>query len=529
MHREDSHELRTRQRLLEAAVPLLARQGLAGGVLERAAAEAGCPSERARIYFRRDEDLVLALYLRLAAELEERVAEFPEGSVATRFRAAMLAKLDLVAPYRDALAAFLSAALDPRHELGALSPHTELVRSRVGGVFAAVVLGAKDRPKPPADAALARALYGAHLAVLLLWTQDRSDGQTAARAAVDLAGDLVSKALLLARLRGSLTKLDGVVAPLVEPPPDPDVTALAERVLRVVFDHRRLQPGARACAASPCAECFALHTPRVRRSVLLGEPIHLLLPAFPAKSPNPRKVLGKLPDMAEEIAVAYLQGICDRIAVVYPPGATITICSDGHVFSDLVGVADDDVTRYGAGIVSLIDRLGARSLDLFDMGDLFETSSFEAMRGELSAHYAEPLEALEQRTRVHEHHRELFNGIHRFVFEDRAALEPDKSRNRVREESKRLAYEVIRRSNAWGRLVAECFPTALRLSIHPQHPHSEKIGILLADDGDVWLTPWHGVAVRERGRSRLLHRHQAEALGARLVERDGRPSHFELE
>ena len=34
----------------------------------------------------------------------------------------------------------------------------------------------------------------------------------------------------------------------------------------------------------------------------------------------------------------------------YPPGARITICSDGRVFSDLVGVCDKDVTNYGIEI-----------------------------------------------------------------------------------------------------------------------------------------------------------------------------------
>ena len=91
-----------------------------------------------------------------------------------------------------------------------------------------------------------------------------------------------------------------------------------------------------------------------------------------------------------------------------------------------------------------------------------------------------------------------------------------------------LAYQVVQRSDAWGRLLADCFPTALRLSIHPQPPHSEKIGILLGDADDVWITPWHGVAVWWAGRWRLMKRSDAEELGARLVERDGGPSHFEV-
>jgi len=146
----------------------------------------------------------------------------------------------------------------------------------------------------------------------------------------------------------------------------------------------------------------------------------------------------------------------------------------------------------------------------------------------LLLHYADTLEAIKERIHNFDHHRALFNGIQRFLFEDRLVFETDKSRNQIRNECKELAYRVIQRSDSWGRLLSDCFPTALRLSIHPQSPHSEKIGILLGEANDTWLTPWHGVALKQRGNFILTHRHDAEALGARVVERDGRPSYFEL-
>jgi pyoverdine/dityrosine biosynthesis protein Dit1 len=130
--------------------------------------------------------------------------------------------------------------------------------------------------------------------------------------------------------------------------------------------------------------------------------------------------------------------------------------------------------------------------------------------------------------RADERHRALFNGVHRFLFEDRLRIEPGKSRNRLRKECRERALRVIQRSEAWGRLVRERFPTALRLSIHPQPPHAEKIGILLGDAADAWLTPWHGVALKDGAGFRLVRRHEAEALGARVVLRGARASHYEL-
>jgi pyoverdine/dityrosine biosynthesis protein Dit1/AcrR family transcriptional regulator len=521
---------RVRQRLLEAAVPLLAERGLSGSLLKEAAGAAGCPLERARVFFGRDEELVLALYVRLAAEFEARVQELPAGDLGSRFRSAMLTKLALVAPYREAFGALVATLLDPRHELGALSAQTELVRSRVMGVFSAVVLGASDRPETAAPA-LTRSLYGAHLALMLLWTQDRTPDSAATRSAVELFAKLLSASgqlFWLPNVESVLGEVDQVFAPLVEPEPDASKTEVSERILRRLFRHRRLQPGARACAENPCEQCLALHLPRVRRFVLNGEPVHFLLPSFPAKSPNPRKVLGTLPDMAEELALGFLENVCREIKEEYAPGARITICSDGRVFSDLVGVSDEDVTEYGRGIDALLQQIEAAALDTFDLEDLFAGEDQASAREQLCAHYADPLATVEERARAYEHHRALFNGIHRFLFEDRLAVETDKSRTRVRNECKERALRVIQRSEAWGRLIGECFPTALRLSVHPQPPHSDKIGVLLGDAEDAWLTPWHGVALREGGGFKFVRRHEAEALGARLVTRGGRASHFEI-
>ena len=522
---------RTRRRVLEAALDLL-RDGLRPGLLEAATRAAGCARERVRPWFGRDEDLVLAVYERLAADLESRVDELPAGTVAARFHAAFSAKLALVAPYRAPLARLVAAALDPGGELGVVSERTEVVRARVQRVFAAVVLGATDRPAADAVEPLARALYGLHLGLLLVWTQDATPGARATAAALDLARDLLAMAgplLATPMARFALERVDGVARPFLGAATDPAATATAGEVLRRLFRHRRLLPGAGACGETPCDRCLALHLATVRRSVLAGEPVHLVLPAFPAKSPSPKKTLGPLPDLAEERALAHLQGICDEIAAFYPPGARVTICSDGGVFGDLVGVSDGDVAAYGRGIDAMMARLGARALDRFRLEDLYEERDPAAMRRGLVAHYADPVAALEARARAHEPLRGLLDGIERFLFEDRCALEPAKTRSRVRRECHGQAREVVRRSEAWGRLVAECFPRALRLSVHPQGPHAEKIGVLLGDADGAWLTPWHAVALEGAdGRIRLVRREEAERAGARLVERDGRPSHFRL-
>jgi pyoverdine/dityrosine biosynthesis protein Dit1 len=239
------------------------------------------------------------------------------------------------------------------------------------------------------------------------------------------------------------------------------------------------------------------------------------------------KVLGPRADMAEEIALGELQALCDEIADVHAPGARITIASDGHVFGDLVGVADVDVEAYASDVRAIVDRLGLRSLDTFSLADAFPRDGHAAMRARLLAAFAEPLEQVRARTHGTADGRALYDGIHRFLFED-AMPASTASRNRTRRECGERAYAVIQRSQAWGALVGAAFPRAVRLSIHPQPRHAAKIGIRLVDAAGGWLTPWHAVALETPAGVRLVHRADAEAMGATLVERDGRASHYRL-
>lgn len=99
------------------------------------------------------------------------------------------------------------------------------------------------------------------------------------------------------------------------------------------------------------------------------------------------------------------------------------------------------------------------------------------------------------------------------------------SRRSRRRLGKDRAYVVLQRSRAWGRLVAARLPDATRLSIHPQPTGSAKLGIALLPGGDRWATPWHTVALYERGAPRLVTHAEARSLG-RPVYRDGRLSHY---
>jgi pyoverdine/dityrosine biosynthesis protein Dit1 len=81
---------------------------------------------------------------------------------------------------------------------------------------------------------------------------------------------------------------------------------------------------------------FETFLPIVEGQVARKEPIRMLLPGFPFKSPNTRdKVLGVLPDLGEELALKHLDGLCEQIKEVYEYGAECHITSDGLVYNGM--------------------------------------------------------------------------------------------------------------------------------------------------------------------------------------------------
>ncbi len=261
---------------------------------------------------------------------------------------------------------------------------------------------------------------------------------------------------------------------------------------------------------------YGRHLARLQRFVAKGAPVQLVLPAFPAKSANREKTLGPLPDLAEVLGLRRLQELCDGIQKLHKPGAEVIICSDGRVFSDLVLVREEDVNAYGGAIDKIIADFGFLSLRTMSMDDVF-AGDFREARARLLREYGRPLAEIREEVRNESEARMMFNGIHRFLFEDRLVLDSGKSRSQIRDESKDIAYQVIQRSNAWSQLVEAHFPDAVRLSIHPQVGMATKIGFRLVDCANVWGTPWHNVALLTAEGFRLVKRKAAEQAGAELA------------
>ncbi|MFF3270740.1 L-tyrosine/L-tryptophan isonitrile synthase family protein [Streptomyces chrestomyceticus] len=306
------------------------------------------------------------------------------------------------------------------------------------------------------------------------------------------------------------------------------MTSTAAAILSTLLPHRRTPETTPAAeAAAPAHFPYQLH--HLEALVADGRPIRFTLPGFPCKSPNPAKVVGRLPDEGERLALRFLDRLCARIGELYAPGARLVICSDGHLFSDLIGVPDPHVDAYNDALRAMIRTAGLSHLTTFDLRDVYGDRPCDAKRAEVHRRYAPSLDSLRAETRNAAAHGgetlRLYRGITRFLFEDTTGFEG--TRSALQRACRTRAYGVVQRSRAWGALIAEHHPDAFRLSIHPQPPGTAKFGIRLLDAPDVWMTPWHACVLRDADGDgvRLMRAADAARLG-RLVHRDGRPSHY---
>ncbi len=315
-----------------------------------------------------------------------------------------------------------------------------------------------------------------------------------------------------------------------------DHVMLAKNILLDIMKFRRISVSETNCASVPCQKCLEPHLSKIVLAVEQSRPVTLVLPAFPGKSPNQAKVLGTLPDMAEKKALEFLQRLCDQVKQYYSPGVHIILCSDGRVFSDVVGMCDKDVTAYQNELSSIIAKSGFNSLSTVDLDDLYVGLDCGQMRAKLMEQYGESLENVKSAVSRGKNNdssvddreaNRLYCGITRFLVEDAMVPGQTQSKTAIQKECRIRAYAVIQRSKAWGDWVESRFPQAVRLSIHPQTCGSKKLGIRLMEP-DNWMTPWHGVAVDVGGEFMLLKRTQAEQIGASLIHLNGRPSHYIL-
>ncbi|KAI0881580.1 Pyoverdine/dityrosine biosynthesis protein-domain-containing protein [Annulohypoxylon maeteangense] len=297
---------------------------------------------------------------------------------------------------------------------------------------------------------------------------------------------------------------------------------------------------------------------RVRHFTSQGRRIELCLPAFPCKSSNLDKVTGKDPDRGELLALERLHSFIEAVEKIYDVGAKLWIISDGHVFSDCIGVDDEDVDSYGLKLIKMNRAIGLRRGNTDRVGfkslvDLFELERYKHKQSKLSQldiptinHYVETRVTTEAelcrrilmagcqsqrsglRARIESQDPAilaLYRGFSRFMLEDleHHPFTRTMSRSKQKKLSAKVAFEMIMRNQAYSNLVELLFPNHIRLSIHAHNNAGPKFGIQLFDPAVVRAvetlspnsnpmtsrdllhipTPWHNSVVKVVG-SKIL-------------------------
>ena len=169
----------TRKKILEAALRLFRERGFAESTMRDIAQEAKVATGLAYYYFPKKEDLVMAFYVKVNAEMRPRVeaALASHGKLEQKIRALVYVKFDYFGPDRMFLGALSGYSADPGHRLSPFSEETKEIREEGIAQFRTAL--ERSELKVPEDLveAMPKILWMYQMGMVLFWIYDRSEGQ----------------------------------------------------------------------------------------------------------------------------------------------------------------------------------------------------------------------------------------------------------------------------------------------------------------------------------------------------------------
>ncbi|KAF2201234.1 Clavaminate synthase-like protein [Delitschia confertaspora ATCC 74209] len=289
--------------------------------------------------------------------------------------------------------------------------------------------------------------------------------------------------------------------------------------------------------------------PAVESYIKAGEPIKMVLPAFPFKSPNRvDKTLGPLPDLGEELALRHLEGLCESIQAVYEHGAKVVITSDGLVYNDLMGISDAEVWEYSTAVRNIIIEKELKHVDTLRIIDILGTHDKKGdeltreeylihagcYRRELVAMYApkdfDPRDAVRNDKDICLTYKGYIKFLTKDLMHSKLYEEMQKTKNPKKFYKKaieELAYKMIYRGKAFAAAIATACEGYVRLSIHPSTGETKlSVPLIPPPAGSPLMTPWHAsVVVGVDGSFRLAHADEVRETHD-LILKDGRPYYW---
>ncbi|KAJ6124899.1 Pyoverdine biosynthesis [Penicillium samsonianum] len=289
---------------------------------------------------------------------------------------------------------------------------------------------------------------------------------------------------------------------------------------------------------------FGSVSEKLKINITANQPITMVLPAFPWKSPNQDKVLGSGADLGEEMSLAKLNHLCGEISKVYPYGARLILICDGPVYNDLVGVPDDEYYDYGIELRKIAQEKHfssiqfIRLMNLLGLGDGEKIPKADYLRlvptcreKLMSPTYFDPRFDVDHELKTNPDTKTTYESYFSRISEDlkwAKGFDPLVAADPAlyTAEVSKMAKTMINRLIAYEAVINATLGKYIRLSIHPSLGRN-KISIPLLRQGDLFGDmPWHAsVVVLSNGEIKTGKSREFRKL-YEVVKRHGRPYYF---
>lgn len=258
------------------------------------------------------------------------------------------------------------------------------------------------------------------------------------------------------------------------------------------------------------------------------KPLKFSMLGYPMKSPNDRdKVLGKLPDLGEELSFANFNLFANIVKNLYAPGVEYAFISDGYIFADIMQTPDAVVEAYAQRNRELT-RAIRLPVTWYDMLDFYPAHlGLPTIREKIMSEYGITAEELERRILFDADVNHLYRGMLYFMEGD-LAIRNFPSRNQLHKQSKIVAREMMFRNEAYSKLIQTNFADHIRLSMHPSTNNGTKYSFQLINSPYAKHSPWHSAILKTKnGGIQTVHKKDALAAGHEIVDVNGQPYYFQ--
>ncbi|GJJ10359.1 hypothetical protein Clacol_004585 [Clathrus columnatus] len=282
-----------------------------------------------------------------------------------------------------------------------------------------------------------------------------------------------------------------------------------------------------------------LPTINSKRYIGKVEPIEIVMISFPLKSPSPSKVLGSLPDLAEEIVLSRLEDLAKAIEKHYSPGAIIKIPGSAEILEQSYKLAFDyqrelrrmclELEYSHVQFIESLEIIGGKE------GPLTETEYLDSVTEVLnyinSSQKLPTLESIDKQIATDSYFLSKYRGILRFLETDLSGTSmmtkgpsgnlPSK---RKQDQMRRcIAKKMIIESIKFSEIVTQKYPDVIRFRVHPNDNAGPKYTFNMFETLSL-RAPWHNTVRKDlQGQFTVGPLHSFASQPHEVVYSYGRP------